>query len=83
MSEQSLVNFSSVSQGQRREIPSDLHSTSNSVQQTSMKSQEVTEITFDVNLGRMSHSWNEVNSQPSCSVCTIISTDHVPSMFLQ
>ena len=51
MSEQSLVNFCSVSQGQRREIPSDLHSTPDSVQQTSMKSREVTEIMFDVKFG--------------------------------
>jgi hypothetical protein len=51
MSEQSLVNFSSVSQGQRREIPSDLHSKPDSVQKTSMKSHEVTEIMFDVKFG--------------------------------
>jgi hypothetical protein len=62
MTEQSLLGSSSVSQGQHRELPSDLHSTPDSVQQSSMKSHEVTEIMFDVNLGRMWHSWNEVNS---------------------
>jgi hypothetical protein len=77
------VSSSSISQGHCRAVPSGLLSTPDLVQQTGMKSCEVTEIMFDVNLCRTSDTLNEVNSQHSGSICTITPTDHTRNMFLQ